>query len=162
MKTFEEWEIRLLRVLSDPLPLTARPFAAVAERAGVSEDAALDRIRAWVADGTIRRFGARVDHHAVGYPANGMSVWVVPLEEAESAGRFMAAQPEVSHCYLRDAQPGWDYNLYAMIHGQSQEEVLNIAARIRKHVELDRFEVLFSLKELKKTAPRYFAEATIG
>lgn len=161
MKTFEECEIRLLRVLSDPLPLTARPFADIAERAGVTEDAALDRIRAWVADGTIRRFGARVDHHAVGYPANGMSVWVVPLDEAESAGQFMAAQPEVSHCYLRDAQPGWDYNLYAMIHGQTREEVRAVAERIQEHIGLPRFEVLFSLKELKKTAPRYFAETTI-
>ena len=155
---FQDWEVRLLRVLSDPLPLTDRPFADVAQRAEVLEDLALERVRAWIGDGTIRRFGARVAHQAVGYPANGMSVWKAPLDAAESAGRYMASQPEVSHCYQRDVQPNWDYNLYAMIHGAARDEVQAVAQRIAEHTGLRDYDVLFSTQELKKTAPRYFTE----
>ena len=155
---FQEWETRLLRELSEPLPLVEAPFADVAQRAEIVEDLALERINAWIACGTIRRFGARVAHREVGFPANGMSVWNIAAEQAEAAGRCMAEQPEVSHCYLRDFQPGWNYNLYGMIHGATTEEVEGVARRIADYIGLYDYMVLFSTKELKKTAPRYFAE----
>lgn len=155
---FEDWEQRLLRVLSEPLPLVAQPYAEVAARAGVDEQRALERIRAWVADGTIRRFGARVTHREVGFPANGMSVWRVPEDRIEETGRYMAAQPELSHCYQRDFQPGWDYNVFGMIHGGSEDEVRAVAERIARHTGIEDYTVLFSTHELKKTAPRYFVE----
>jgi DNA-binding Lrp family transcriptional regulator len=155
---FQDWEKRLLRVLSEPLPLVAQPYAEVAARAGVDEARALERIRAWVADGTIRRLGARVAHREVGFPANGMSVWNVPEARIVEVGNYMAAQPEVSHCYQRDFQPGWEYNLFGMIHGGSEAAVLAVAARIADHTGLQDYTVLFSTHELKKTAPRYFVE----
>lgn len=156
---FADWEIRLLRVLSDPLPLTEQPFADIAQRAEIIEDLALDRIRGWLADGTIRRFGARVAHQAVGYPANGMSVWKTSPDQVESAGKYMAAQPEVSHCYQRDTQPNWDFNLYAMIHGAARADVEAVTRRIADHTRIAEHAILFSSEELKKTAPRYFGES---
>jgi DNA-binding Lrp family transcriptional regulator len=151
-------EKRLVRVLSEALPLTERPFAEIARQAGVSEEAAIERVRAWISSGVIRRFGARVDHRAVGYGANGMSVWKVPADRAETAGRVMARQPEVSHCYLRLPRPGWEYNLYAMIHGQTEDEVRAVAERMAEETGLSNYAVLFSSREFKKSAPRYFCE----
>ena len=103
MTFIEDWEVRLIRALNRPLPLVARPFADVAERAGLSEEQVIERVRAWVADGTIRRFGARVNHRSLGYTANGMAVWRVDDARVEEVGRCMAAQEEVSHCYVRRA-----------------------------------------------------------
>jgi len=151
-------EKRLVRVMSEPMPLTERPFEELARLAGVSEETALDRARAWIAGGVIRRLGARVDHRAIGYGANGMSVWKVPADQAENAGRLMARQPEVSHCYLRPPRPGWEYNLYAMIHGRTEKEVRDAAQRVAAETGLRDYAVLFSLREFKKTAPRYFCE----
>lgn len=158
MKQLEEWEVGLVRVLSQPLPLTPHPFAEIAERAGISEERVLERLRAWSADGTIRRLGARVNHRSLGYAANGMSVWDVPTEEVEEAAGYMTRQSEVSHCYLRPRHPSWPHNLYAMIHGETEEEVHAVAARIARHTGLDSYRVLFSSRELKKSVPRYFAE----
>jgi DNA-binding Lrp family transcriptional regulator len=149
---------RLVRVLSEAVPLTERPFAEIARQAGVSEEAAIERVRAWISSGVIRRFGARVDHRAVGYGANGMSVWKVPADRTETAGRVMARQPEVSHCYLRAPRPGWKYNLYAMIHGQTEDEVRAVAERMAEETGLRNYAVLFSSREFKKSAPRYFCE----
>ncbi len=156
--SFQDWEVRLLRVLSDPLPLVEQPFAEIASRAEVLEDLALERIRAWLDDGTIRRFGARVAHQEVGYPANGMSVWKAAPEHVEAAGAYMASQPEVSHCYQRDTKPDWDFNLYGMIHGATREEVEAAVQRIASHTGIADHAVLYSVEELKKTAPRYFTE----
>lgn len=158
MKPFEQWQIRLVRALSDPLPLTPCPFADIAAKVGVSEEQALEQIRAWMADGTIRRFGARVRHRSLGFEANGMSVWDVPEDKVGMTADFMSQQPEISHCYLRPRHDAWPYNLYAMIHGENEEQVSAVVARIAKHTALDSYRVLFSSRELKKSAPRYFAE----
>jgi len=154
----QDWEMRLIGALGDPLPLIERPFATVAERAGIAEADVLDCIRAWKTSGAIRRFGARVAHHKLGYAANGMSVWRVAESEAEAAGRIMAKQPEVSHCYLRETPSGWNYNLYGMIHGTNEDEVRAVAARISELTGLRDYDVLFSVREFKKSVPRYFNE----
>ena len=158
MKYSEGWELELLRALNEPLPLVERPFALVAGRVGVSEEEVLRQIKSWLADGTVRRFGARVSHQPLGYVANGMSVWDIPAGQVEEAAEYMTRQPEVSHCYLRVRLPSWPFNLYAMIHGETEEEVHAVAARIAEHAGLETYRLLFSSRELKKSVPRYFAE----
>ncbi len=162
MSRFEPWEIALIRSVNGPLTVSERPYAEIAEKAGISEAQVLERLRAWKADGTIRRFGARVNHRRLGFAANGMSVWDVPPERVEEAGRFMSAQPEVSHCYVRPRSTSWPYNFYGMIHGKSEDEVRAVAERIAQNAGLGEYRVLFSSKEYKKSAPRYFGEKRNG
>jgi len=151
-------DIALIRALQAPLPLVVRPYLEIAKQAGMTEDEVISQLRAWLASGLIRRFGARVKHHAIGYTANGMSVWDVPADHVEFAGRYIASLPEVSHCYTRPRMPQWPYNLYAMIHGTHEEQVLALARQLAQRLNIQRWEVLFSTRELKKSAPVYFSE----
>jgi DNA-binding Lrp family transcriptional regulator len=154
--TFSERDIALIRALQASLPIIERPYLEIAKRAGMTEDEVIARVREWLDAGVIRRFGARVKHQAIGYTANGMSVWDVPPDHVEAAGKYMASFPEVSHCYTRPRMPQWPYNLYAMIHGKQEQEVRSIAFDIAAHLHLTSYEVLFSTRELKKSAPTFF------
>lgn len=154
--TFSERDVALIRALQAPFPIVERPWLEIAERAGMSEEAVIARAREWLDAGVIRRFGARVKHRAMGYTANGMSVWDVPPDKTEAAGQYMAGVGEISHCYTRPRLPQWPYNLYAMIHGRKEEDVLAVARQIAAHLAVERYEVLFSTRELKKTAPVFF------
>ena len=156
--TFSEREITLLRALQAPLPLVERPYLEIAKQTGMTEDEVISHLRAWLGSGVIRRFGARVKHHEIGYTANGMSVWDVPADHVEFAGRYIASLSEVSHCYTRPRMPQWPYNLYAMIHGTHEEQVLALARQLAQRLNIQRWEVLFSTRELKKSAPIYFSE----
>ena len=71
----------LVRALQAGLPLEARPYHAVARSLGVAPEAVIERLAAMLADGRVRRIGALPNHYALGYRANGMSVWDV--EDAE-------------------------------------------------------------------------------
>lgn len=155
MKPLTDQERRLIDALDRPLPLTEEPYAAAAQAAGLTQDEALAIIRGWKESGVLRRFGARLRHHAVGYTANGMSVWNVPAELVEAAAAVMTAMPQVSHCYQRRMQPGWGYNMYAMIHGKSREEVAAVAAEIAQKSGIRDYDILYSVTELKKSAPKY-------
>ena len=71
-------DLRLLTAIQDGLPLDPRPYARVAEQAGLSEDEVITRLGRLAGEGVIRRFGVIVRHHELGYRANAMVVWDVP------------------------------------------------------------------------------------
>ena len=59
------------------------------------------------------------NHYALGYRANGMSVWDVEDDRVPELGPAVGALPFVSHCYRRPRHPPlWPYNLFAMVHGR--------------------------------------------
>ncbi|MFO1114280.1 MAG: Lrp/AsnC family transcriptional regulator [Beijerinckiaceae bacterium] len=142
------------------LPLTMHPYAAVAERIGVDEDVVVERLRAMLADGRVRRIGAALNHYAFGLTANGMTVWDIEDMEADFLGRKVGALDFVTHCYLRPRRlPLWPYNLFAMAHGRSREEVLAKRAKIAGILgsACRGSDILFSTELLKKTGVRFRA-----
>jgi DNA-binding Lrp family transcriptional regulator len=117
----------------------------------------VEQIRSWLASGIIRRFGAVVEHRSLGFRANGMAVFRAAAARADEIGRSLAAEPAVSHCYRRPALPDFPYNLYARVHGRSEEEVRDIVRRMAEAAGVAEYEVLFSVTEFKKSPPAYFS-----
>ncbi|MDF0603539.1 Lrp/AsnC family transcriptional regulator [Psychromarinibacter sp. C21-152] len=139
------------------LPMVAEPYAAVAHGLGIGEDELLARLRAMRDSGTIRRVGVAPNHYRLGMVANGMTVWDVADDRVAALGAQVGALPFVTHCYERPrALPDWPYNLFAMVHGASREEVEAKRRRIagllgdacRGH------DILYSTRILKKTGLR--------
>jgi DNA-binding Lrp family transcriptional regulator len=148
----------LVAVLCDGLPLTPRPFAALAAALGMDEDEVIGRIRDMTAAGLIRRFGVVVRHRELGYRANAMVVWDIPDSEVDAAGRRLGDCPEVTLCYRRPRRlPDWPYNLFTMIHGHSRPEVEAAIAAIADRTGLGgyRRDVLFSARRFKQCGARY-------
>ncbi len=145
-----------VRLIQEGLRPQRDPFATIAERLGWPEAKVVAQIREWVDTGIIRRFGAVVQHRELGYRAGGMAVFRVPPEKVDAAGETLAKHPEVSHCYRRPPLPDFPYNLFAMTHGRSEDEVGRTVARMADDAGLRHYEVLFSEREFKKTSMRYF------
>jgi len=139
------------------LPRVPRPYHAIAAQLGVAAEDVMRRMRRMLDTGIIRRIGAVPNHYALGYKANGMSVWDVPDERVRELGGKIGALDSVSHCYLRPRHPpAWPYNLFAMVHGRDRDEV---EAKVRAIAHLlgtaDRgHTVLYSTRILKKTGLR--------
>lgn len=139
------------------LPLTMHPYAAVAEKIGVEENVVIERLSAMLADGRVRRIGAALNHYAFGLTANGMTVWDVDDTVADALGQKVGALEFVTHCYLRPRRlPVWPYNLFAMAHGRSREEVLAKRTTIAEILgpACRGSDILFSTELLKKTGLR--------
>ncbi len=148
---------RLIVATQAGLPLVSRPYALLAEKLGTTEALVQSRLAAMLADGRIRRMGAVPNHYAIGYTANGMSVWDVDDALVDSLGERVGQLAFVTHCYRRPrALPDWPYNLFAMVHGASREavaaDVLTIQALLgaacRGH------DILYSSRILKKSGLR--------
>ena len=155
--TLDNLDRDIIRVTQQGLPLVREPYQAIAAQLGISTQQLIDRLQAMTDSGIIRRTGVVPNHYKLGYTANGMSVWNVPEELITEIGMTIGALDFVSHCYQRPRfLPEWPYNLFAMVHGRSKDEVRNkveIIAQLlgnnnRGHT------VLFSSKILKKTGLR--------
>ncbi len=151
-------EIEILRILQDDMPLSARPFQKVAQQAGLSEKDVLDIVKAWRQSGAMRRMGTILRHRKAGFRANGMSVWAVPGNRIEQVGAIMVSFPQVGHCYRRPSLPNWPYNMFAMIHAQSREEVVHVVESISKAAGIEEYDILFTVHEFKKVSMKYFVD----
>ena len=154
--TLDAIDRRIIAATQSGLSLSPAPYAVVAAQLHLTEDEVISRMQAMQACGIIRRIALAPNHYALGMVANGMSVWDVEDARAETLGAQIGALPFVSHSYLRPRAEGWPYNLFAMIHGSTREEVedkrqviagiLGDAARAN--------DILYSTRILKKTGMR--------
>jgi DNA-binding Lrp family transcriptional regulator len=152
----------ILQALTAGLPLTPRPFRAVAQSLSRNEGDIIARIAALSDAGLLTRVGVIVRHRAIGWSANAMVVWNLPEDRIDAAGPALARQRGVTLCYRRLTVPGiWDYPLYSMIHARSRSEALSILAEAAALPELDgaAHRVLFSTRCFKQTGALLKAEA---
>lgn len=140
------------------LPLVARPYHAVAEQVGTSADEVMARMQRMLDAGIIRRISAVPNHYALGYTANGMTVWDVADDRVLALGSAVGQLEAVSHCYLRPRKlPEWPYNLFAMVHGHDRAEVEQKAQQIAELLgnACSAHTILYSTRILKKTGLRF-------
>lgn len=139
------------------LPLLPRPYHHIAEQLGLEAEEVMQRLRAMQENGMVRRIGVVPNHYALGYRANGMTVWNVDDAQIARLGQEVGALSFVSHCYQRPrALPEWPYNLFAMVHAQTRAEVEQKAALIAQMLGdfVQEKSILYSKRILKKTGMR--------
>jgi DNA-binding Lrp family transcriptional regulator len=115
-----------------------------------------ERLAEMLETGLVRRIGAVPNHYRLGYTANGMSVWDVDDARVD-AWASASALPGVSHCYRRPRKPArWPYNLFAMLHGRSRDEVeaAGRAGAAPAGPACRAHDILYSTAILKKTGLR--------
>lgn len=152
-----EIDKKIISQIQKDLPVHPKPFALMAEKIGITENAFIERVKRLKKEGIIRRFGATLRHQEAGFKANAMIAWNAPEDTISKMGKTLARFREVSHCYHRAPKGDWPYNLYTMVHGGSRDECREIAERLSSATGLTEYAVLFSEKEFKKTSMEYFA-----
>lgn len=153
----DDTDRRIIAATQSGLPLVPRPYHAVAEQLGLDPAEVMQRFRRLLAVGVVRRIAAVPNHYALGYKANGMSVWNVPDERMREIGKKIGALDFVSHCYHRPRiLPEWPYNLFAMVHGRDRAAVEGQVGAIAALLGSDDcgHAVLYSTRILKKTGLR--------
>ena len=155
--TLDETDRRIVLATQSGLPLVPQPYHDVARQVGIPAEEVMARMQRMLETGVIRRIGVVPNHYALGYKANGMTVWDVPDEQVDRLGEQVGALDFVSHCYHRPRHlPDWPYNFFAMVHGHDRAEVEELVRRIAGLIgAADRgHEILYSTRILKKTGLR--------
>ena len=153
----DDLDRKIIIATQSGLPLVKNPYAVIADKLGVESTLVKQRMQVMLEQSKIRRIGAVPNHYKLGYKANAMSVWDVSDDKINDLGQQLGALSFVSHCYERPRfLPEWPYNLFAMVHGKSKDEV---AEKVQQIVSLlgsdcSAYELLYSKQILKKTGLR--------
>ena len=151
---------RLVGAVRDGLSLTARPYAVVADRVGLSEAQVMERLRRLMCEGVIARMGMVVHHHELGYRANAMVVFDVPSARADIFGERLAQVVPSALCSRRTRRPPvWPYNLHCVLHGRNRAEVRDgvdgVDEMLSDTVGEVRRTVLFSRRRFRRRDARH-------
>ena len=173
LRTLSEADKFRIHIACDDIPHSLTPF----KDWGVS----CDELREDIAAKRMRRFGAILRHQDAGFPCNAMVCFRLDekrmtsgecelnemlaesrhsedrRDEESSKIKSLAKKHFVSHCYERPAFENFPYNLYAMMHAQTPEELYGYIKESVSLLDNPEYVVLHSLKELKKTSFRFFA-----
>jgi DNA-binding Lrp family transcriptional regulator len=149
-------EKKIVASIQEDMAITERPYLAISEKLGISEEKLLEALQSLCERGIIRRFGATLRHQKTGFTANAMAAWQVAEDRVEAVGNKLASFKQVSHCYRRNPTNDWPFNLYTMIHANDEESCRQTARDMSQEADIENYSLLFSRKELKKTSMVYF------
>ncbi len=108
---------RLLTAVQEGLPLTPRPYAAVANRLGVFSEAwVIERLKRLAGEGSITGMGVVMRRDPPRLEANALVVFDVSPHTVDTVGELLAEAAWIDRCHrCMPRAPIWPYNLYCTL-----------------------------------------------
>ena len=97
----DELDRAIINGLQEGFPVCEYPYAAAAERLGISESSLIDRLGVLLQDGVLSRFGPLIHAEQMGGGLT-LAAMQVPAGDLERVIEQVNAFPEVAHNYERD------------------------------------------------------------
>ena len=116
--TLDTMDKRILDIIQTDFPLESRPYAIIAERLGITEQEALDRVNALRKSRLIRRLGANFQSAKLGFRST-LCAAKVPEDKLDAFIAEVNRHVGVTHNYLRRHA----YNVWFSAIGPSWEAV---------------------------------------
>ncbi len=115
---------RLIEEFQRDLPLCPRPYAAMGEALGSSEEEVLGRLVRLLERGVLSRVGSVIAPHRTGWST--LAAMAVPEDRLEAVAALVSASPEVNHNYAREHR----LNLWFVVTAHSRERVAQVLKQI--------------------------------
>jgi len=155
MSVLNDVEKCVARAVQGDIPLVLRPYDTMGEDVGLSGREVIRVIEDFHTEGLLRKFSAVVAHRKAPAREHALVLWAVPRERCDEVGALFAACREITHCYeRRPAFPG-GFTLFAMVHAYS-DTVHDFVASLAARVNVEKYLILESREEFKKTSMEYF------
>ncbi len=123
----------ILNRIQTRFPLTSRPFAALADELGTTEDDVQSRVSRLKESGIIRRIGGNFVPGKVGFVST-LCAAQVPQEKLDLFARTVNTFPGVTHNYLREDA----FNVWFTFIAPSMEIIRGHLATIAEKTGVDR------------------------
>lgn len=128
---YTELEQKLLDNYQRNFPLSATPFADIADDLGVSEADVLETYQDLKARGTVGRIGGIFKPGSVG--ASTLAAMEVPEERLEAVADIVSARAEINHNYEREHR----LNLWFVVAADTEADVKGTLRAIEEQTGLE-------------------------
>jgi len=131
-------DLLLLSILQEEIPLTSRPFDAIAARAGIGPAETLRRIQRLQEAGIIRSLSPVLESRRLGIGAATLVALRVPEERISAVAGIVSSFAEVSHNYRRDHP----YAIWFTLAAGTPDELGRVLRTIRERTGVPEEDVL--------------------
>jgi len=159
MNIMDKINKELIKELQENIPFDENPYEALGRKLGISEDEVIERLQLMKDLKQLKRISAVLRHQKTGYLYNAMVVFKTDVIMTETVGTELSLNPLSSHCYERKSYESWPYNLYVMLHSRNEYEIETLVEEIVEKYGILEYQILYSVRELKKTSMTYFSES---
>jgi len=121
----------LLNHVQGGFPVVARPFAALGEPLGMSEEEVLFRLRHLLKSGALSRFGPILNARQMGGERT-LAALHVPPERFQEVAAIVNRLPTISHNYAREHH----YNMWFVVSSDDEAEVERTLQAIERETGL--------------------------
>jgi DNA-binding Lrp family transcriptional regulator len=101
MSRFDKQDKIILNRIQSDFPVASRPFLAIAEDLGLTEDAVIESVRRLKDADIIRRIGGNIVPGKIGFVST-LCAARVPVDKIDEFARVVNQFPGVTHNYQRD------------------------------------------------------------
>ena len=118
---------RIINSLQGGFPVCDRPFAAVAEQLGATEEEIFSRIGALLQTGMLSRFGPMFDAGKMG-GALSLAAMAVPEPDFDRVAEIVNGYPQVAHNYRREHT----FNMWFVLATETTAEMARTISEIEE------------------------------
>ena len=118
MPPIDDMDRAILNLIQSDFPITPRPYLAIAQRLGFSENDVIKRLDRLKKKGIIRRIGGNFVPEKLGFVST-LCAAKVPEDKIESFAESVNRYPGVTHNYQRDNK----YNVWFTFIAPSMKEI---------------------------------------
>lgn len=149
----DEIDRRIIDALQGDFPICEHPYAAAAERLGMTEAALLARLQSLLERKVLTRFGPMFQIERMG-GAFVLAAMAVPEADWVRVNEAVNAFPEVAHNYRRESALKTPFNMWFVLATETKEGIAAAVARIEAATGLP----VFPFPKLKE----YFVEMKLA
>ena len=118
MPPIDDMDKAILNLIQSDFPITSRPYLAIAQRLGFSENDVIKRLNRLKKKGIIRRIGGNFVPEKLGFVST-LCAAKVPEDKIQSFAMAVNRYPGVTHNYQRDNK----YNVWFTFIAPSMKEI---------------------------------------
>lgn len=130
--------------MQQAVPLVPRPFAALGQEVGLSEEEVLARVAGLKQAGILRQVSAIFNAADLGFVSTLVAMKINPTR-LDEAGKIISRHPGVSHNYARESE----YNLWFTLTLPQEDDIEATVKEMASQVEAAGYLVLPSLRRFK-------------
>lgn len=119
----------ILNIINRSFPLEEQPYKIIAERIGSDEHDLIKRVGKMIKSGIIRRTGATIEKHQIGWYSTLCAI-DVPSDRIDKYADVVNAYPEVTHNYVRSGHPNCWFTLITPNRSRCCEIIKDIHATL--------------------------------
>ena len=137
-KTPDALDLQILEALQDDIPLTARPYEALAARLGITEPLLLERLALLHESGIIRGISPILEARPLGLAAATLVALPVPPDRIHAIAAMVSSFPGVSHNFRRDHP----YSLWFTLAAEDEAALARVLTTILDRAGFSHDEIL--------------------